>query len=215
VKIVCISDTHNQLAKVKLPKGDLLVHAGDWTMRGDISEVATFNFDLKMVLEYQYRLGAVVVAGNHDFLPEKAPALCKSILQSGKYLEDSGIEIEGLKFWGSPATPWFLDWAFNFERGTEIKEKWDLIPEDTDVLITHGPPFGILDEIPNGDRVGCVDLLNAVKRIKPTIHTFGHIHNGYGKYEHTWEDGSKTIFVNAAICTEKYKPTNEPIVVEL
>ena len=126
MKLVLISDTHNQLSKIKLPKGDLLIHAGDWTMRGDIAEVAQFNYDLQMILEYQFPLGAVIVAGNHDYLPEKTPAMCKTILRSGRYLEDSGVEINGLKFWGSPATPWFLDWAFNFERGEEIKKSGTL-----------------------------------------------------------------------------------------
>lgn len=215
MRIVCISDSHNQLDQVQLPKGDLLVHAGDWTMGGKLDEIAKFNYDLQMKLEYGFPLGAVIIAGNHDFLMEKQPTLGRSIVRAGHYLEDSGIEIEGVKFWGSPATPWFFDWAFNFQRGEEIKTKWDLIPGDTDVLITHGPPAGFLDEIPNGDTVGCEDLFEALMRVKPKVHIFGHIHNSYGKILLKLNDKHRTQFVNASICTERYKPTNKPIVIDI
>jgi Icc-related predicted phosphoesterase len=215
MRCVIISDTHNQLDKIKLPSGDLLIHAGDWTMGGKLEEIAKFNYDLQMKLEYGFRLGAIVTAGNHDFLMEKHPNLGRSVVRAGRYLQDEGIEIEGLKFYGSPWQPEFLAWAFNLARGAEIKTKWDLIPEDTDVLITHGPPAGILDEIPNGERVGCQDLMNTVKRIKPKYHVFGHIHHSYGVLDMFWNNREVTTFINASICTERYKPTNEPIVIEI
>jgi Icc-related predicted phosphoesterase len=103
-----------------------------------------------------------------------------------------------------------MDWAFNLQRGPALREKWALIPEGTDVLITHGPPFGILDWTARGERVGCEDLLEAVRRVKPRLHVFGHIHEGYGEHE---QDGTR--FVNASICTEAYQPTNAPIVVDV
>lgn len=128
--------------------------------------------------------------------------------------------IDGVKFWGSPWQPEFCNWAFNLSRGIKLKEKWDLIPADTNVLITHGPPMGILDNVTkfNGhtgeleiQHVGCVDLYNRVMELKSLqLHVFGHLHDGYGK-----QKINKTIFVNASICTEEYKPTNAPIVVEL
>jgi len=92
------------------------------------------------------------------------------------------VIIEGVKFYGSPWQPRFFDWAFNLDRGEEIKKKWDLIPMDTDVLITHGPPYGILDLTHEGEKVGCEELMKAVLRVQPKIHIFGHIHEAYGEY---------------------------------
>ena len=117
--------------------------------------------------------------------------------------------IDGVKFYGSPWQPWFYDWAFKFERGPEIRAKWDLIPEDTDVLITHGPLFGIGDLTAHGDQAGCHDLLEVVEKIKPAIHIFGHIHEGYGV-----TSNGVTTFINASICDHLYQPVNPPIVYE-
>ena len=216
MRLVCVSDTHNQLAKVKLPEGDLLVHSGDWTMQGRLQEVAQFAFDLRNVVD-KFPLGAVVVAGNHDFLAQKENATTRMLLQHLKitYLLDESVTIKGFKFWGSPWTPWFFDWAFNLERGEEIRKKWDLIPDDTDVLVTHGPPSGILDTIPKGNGVGCFDLLQRLEDVRPKLCVFGHIHHSYGRKEWARYKGGFTEFVNASICTEQYKPTNDPIVVDL
>lgn len=216
MRLVCISDTHNQLGKVKLPEGDVLLHAGDWTMKGTLTEVAQFAYDLRQVVD-RFPLGAIVVAGNHDYLAEQDPFTTKTLLQHPKitYLCDNSTTINGLKVWGSPWQPWFLDWAFNLERGDEIKAKWDLIPEDTDILITHGPPVGIRDALEDGTNVGCEDLGEAIDRVSPRLHLFGHIHHSYGEAMIQRVGKSATRFVNASICTERYKPTNEPIVVEL
>tara|TARA_R110002073_G_scaffold128374_2_gene274096 strand:- start:242 stop:643 length:402 start_codon:yes stop_codon:yes gene_type:complete len=126
------------------------------------------------------------------------------------YLQDESVEIEGLKIYGSPWQPWFFNWAFNLRTPEELKEKWDKIPEDTDVLVTHGPPLGILDLTMDGLNVGCSELIKAVERIKPRAHIFGHIHEGYGD---TMLDGC--IFVNASINTHRYRPINEPIIFEI
>lgn len=215
-RFVCISDTHNQLNKIKLPQGDVLLHAGDWTMKGTIPEVAQFAFDLRSAVN-GCTWGAVITAGNHDFLAEEEPAMTCDLLadSNSMYLQDSAVVIDGLKIWGSPWQPWFFDWAFNLERGEEIKSKWDLIPEDTDILITHGPPAGVLDNVPDGRNVGCQDLRDAVERVQPKLHVFGHIHHSYGRGTWTWDSGKKTTFVNASICTENYKPTNLPLVIDL
>jgi Icc-related predicted phosphoesterase len=123
-------------------------------------------------------------------------------------LNDSGITIEGIKFWGSPITPWFHDWAYN-RFGFEIKEHWDLIPSDTDILITHGPPFGVLDTVIRGnENVGCEFLMNRIKEINPKIHAFGHIHEADG----IWET-PKTLFINASSLSVRYEYTNKPIVI--
>ncbi|MBX7185187.1 MAG: metallophosphatase domain-containing protein [Vicinamibacteria bacterium] len=203
MRLVLISDTHNQQSSLVLPAGDALVHAGDFTMRGAEVEVAAFG----AWLEAQPFRHKIVVAGNHDFLFEREPRFARSLLPgAAHYLFDSEVTLEGLRFWGAPWQPWFLDWAFNLQRGEEIAAKWALIPEGVDVLITHGPPMGTADRTARGENVGCADLGEAMARVKPRLSVFGHIHEGYGVH------GDK---VNAAICDEKYRPVNRPIVVDL
>lgn len=223
MKIVAISDTHNRHRNIKLPEGDIIVHSGDATGRGTHSEVQHF-LDWYSKLDYKHK---IFVPGNHDMLFESDPALTKQMcVERGIILlNDSGIEIDGLKFWGSAVSPWFHNWAFNRRRTQEdatrfgdkwIKEHWDLIPEGTDVLITHGPPYKILDQLTYVDGtlknefVGCEDLLAAIQRVKPGVHIFGHIHCGYGE-KHV--DG--TSFYNAAICDETYSASNSPHVIEV
>jgi Icc-related predicted phosphoesterase len=109
-------------------------------------------------------------------------------------------------FYGSPWQPWFLNWAFNLQRGKEIQEKWDLISNDVDVLITHGPAFGILDRNINGENAGCENLLSKIEEIRPKVHVCGHIHEGYGQ---TVRHSIK--FINASVNNERYRPTNNPI----
>lgn len=129
------------------------------------------------------------------------------------YLEDSGIEIMGLKFWGTPHQPEFGGWAFNVERGSKLLEKWNLIPAETDVLITHSPPLGIGDFCRSNVYAGDVELFNTiVKRLKVRLNVFGHIHEGYGVYK---VDVCETIFVNASICDIRYNAVNAPFVFDL
>lgn len=216
MRIVCLSDTHNRHGALDVPDGDVLLHAGDATMRGDPEELRAFD----AWLARQPHRHKLVVAGNHDWLFEKDAALARSLLAHATYLQDSGIEIAGLRFWGSPWQPWFLDWAFNLERGADLAAKWELIPEGTDVLVTHGPPYGVRDHVPprsrgtsldgNGEHVGCEALLAALERVRPRLHVFGHIHEGYGQER---RDG--TLFVNASNCDRAYRPINAPIVVDL
>jgi len=201
-----------------VPDGDLLVHAGDFTRQGTLREVAAFAEWLRS-LPHRHK---VVVAGNHDFLFEKEPVLARSLLTGATYLEDEGVTIEGLRIWGSPWQPWFFDWAFNLKRGAPLKAKWDLIPEGTDLLVTHGPPHGILDEVGRvtgkiaafamgqGSHVGCEELAKAVVRLRPKVHVFGHIHEGYGQIR-----AADTLFVNAANCDKDYRPINAPVVLEV
>lgn len=155
----------------------------------------------------------IVIAGNHDMTFESAPPIAQRALGDRRdgirYLEDSGIEIDGMRFWGSPWQPWFYDWAFNLNRGKPIAAKWSLIPQDTDVLITHGPPMGTLDFV-HGDHVGCADLRDRIEVIRPKLHVFGHIHEGSGI-----EATDDTIFVNASICDEAYRPTNPFRVIDI
>lgn len=218
MRLVCLSDTHNFHDRLAVPEGDILVHAGDFTMRGRRAEIAAFDSWLG-TLPHRHKL---VVAGNHDFLFQDEPAAARALLTNATYLEDSGVTLDGVTFWGSPWQPWFFDWAFNLRRGAPLKAKWDLIPAGTDVLVTHGPPHKVRDRvlkpigrgigliIGTGDEVGCEELKKAVDRLTPRVHLFGHIHEGYGQ-----ETRGKTTFVNAASCDKDYRPANPPIVVDL
>ncbi len=214
--MVFISDTH--LKEPKLPEGDILIHCGDLTYDGSGEQV---NRALKWLGNQDYE-EIIVVPGNHDWLFQRNPTFAKELCE--KYaltgLVDEFIIFNGLKIYGSPWQPEFCDWAFNAGRTLEqaqtlhlpyINDKWRLIPDDTNILVTHGPPYMMLDYAPQCNHVGCVDLWNRVIQLKDLkIHAFGHIHYSYGVKEF---NGVK--FINAAICNEQYKAANEPIVIEL
>jgi len=210
MKIICISDTHGLHGhlKGKIPDGDMIIHSGDFCNGGDYFECVEF-FAWFGSLPHKYKL---VIAGNHDVWMEKASrSEINAIIPPGiHYLQDEGVTIEGLNFWGSPVQPEFFDWAFNRKRGLAIQEHWNLIPKNTDVLITHGPPMSILDKAPDNTHVGCANLFTTIRDLKLKLHVFGHIHDGYAI-----EVKNNTMFVNAAICTEQYKPTNAPRTIEL
>jgi Icc-related predicted phosphoesterase len=201
ISIVAISDTHGFHDAVDIPAGDILIHAGDLTRHGEMADVREFN-DFLGGLPHPVK---IVIAGNHDFCFESDPEMCRTHLTNAIYLQDQAVTVEGIRFYGSPWQPWFFDWAFNLQRGPEIREKWDLIPEDTDVLITHGPPFGHGDRTIRGERVGCQDLLEVVEQIQPKVHIFGHIHEGHGLTHN-----EHTTFINASICGVSYRPKNTP-----
>jgi Icc-related predicted phosphoesterase len=211
MRIICISDTHNRIGKVDIPDGDVLVHAGDSTMMGRPEEIGKFAAYLE-ALPHKYK---VVIAGNHDWLFETRPTTARKLIEDAGaiYLQDEAVTIMGHKFYGAPWQPWFQNWAFNVARGKALAAKWALIPTDTDVLITHGPPFGILDQVDGGEHLGCVDLRTAVDRVNPLLHVFGHIHDGYGLDAR--RELARTNFVNASICDESYQPVNSPIEIDL
>lgn len=215
MKIVCISDTHNCNEQIVVPDGDILIHSGDAAIRGTRSEIEEF-LQWFSSLPHKHK---VFVAGNHDWFYETENNSARLLTSKFNitYLQDSFIEIEGLKIYGSPWQPRFFDWAFNLNRGAELAEKWKMIPDDIDILVTHGPPHGILDEVPRQywiENTGCEELRRRVEEISTKgrlkLHIFGHIHCGYGQKE---EFGVK--FVNASTCDEEYKPTQPPIVVEI
>lgn len=200
MKIVCISDTHGKHKELKLPEGDMIIHAGDISGMGRLHEITNF-LAWFVELPYQYK---VFIGGNHDYLLEDQPSVFKALIPDNLiYLENSEVEIEGLKLWGSPITPRFFDWAFNCDRGEKIKQYWDQIPIDTDILITHGPPLGQGDKTQRGEMVGCEDLLIKIQEVQPKYHIFGHIHEGYGI-----TNFKNTTFINASVLDFNYKLVN-------
>jgi len=205
---VCISDTHGQHAKLSVPDGDILIHAGDFMAFGDTpKEIADFNH----WLDKQAHRFKIVTAGNHDLMFERHPGAARELLGNAIYLENSGVEVAGLKIWGSPVQPEFNNWAFNVARGEAIRRYWKMIPPGTDVLVTHGPPFGVLDKShPSTAHLGCEELAKAVEQIKPRLHVFGHIHGGYGSFT-----GDGTRFVNASVVNEAYQLIHQPQVVKI
>jgi len=190
-----MADTHGFHEDLRIPGGDVLIHAGDLTHMGKLDELRQVN-EFLLRLPHRYK---IVVAGNHDWGFQRQPEAARRALTAATYLEDEAVVIEGVKFYGSPWQPCFLDWAFNLPRGAPLAQKWDLIPQDTDVLITHGPPEGIGDRALDSRGVGCSDLLRRVQQVQPKLHIFGHIHEDRG----VWTRG-KTTFVNATTneCTE-------------
>ena len=208
VRIVCISDTHGQHTKLSVPDGDVLIHAGDFMAFGDTPrEIVDFTHWLGK----QHHRYKIVIAGNHDLIFERHPGAARELLGNAIYLENSATELAGLKIWGSPVQPEFNNWAFNVARGAAILRYWKMIPANTDVLVTHGPPFGVLDKAhPSSAHLGCEELAKAVEQIKPRLHVFGHIHGGHG-----FSGGKDTQFVNASVVNEAYRLVHEPQVVEI
>lgn len=209
MRIVCISDTHSMHDRLEVPEGDILIHAGDCLGNGSLEQLQVFN---EWLGTFPHR-HKVLIAGNHDWCFEKTPEQAQALVTNAVYLQDSGVTLDGLRFWGSPWTPEFMNWAFNLPRGQPLADKWALIPGDTDVLITHGPPAGILDLVPNalGDiSVGCADLWEAVQERAIRLHVFGHIHEQHGLVER-----GDRLYVNASTCNERFRPDNPAIVVEL
>lgn len=213
-RIVCLSDTHNCTDEIEVPAGDILIHSGDATITGTIEEVRRFDRWFA-ALPHKHK---IFVAGNHDWLFERDDDVARSLLDpSITYLRDAFVTIEGLKIYGSPWQPRFYDWAFNLLRGPEIAEKWKLIPDDIDILITHGPPYQILDAVPTRwgtENAGCEELRKRVESLamlgRLKLHVFGHIHCGYGIHQ---ELGVR--FVNASTCDEGYAPTQPPLAVDI
>ena len=196
MKIIHLSDTHGKRHSLKdLPKADIIVHSGDISEDGTESEVLDF-LHWFCALDYRYK---IFVAGNHDICLENVQEI--ELPPNCYYLRNSGIEIEGVKFWG---VPYFTS---DESAGNKIQQIAE-IPMNTDILITHRPPYGILD-FDDGHNFGCVDLLQDVLKIRPKYHLFGHVHAGYGI-----EKSQYTTFVNASL-VRKNKIANEPFWLEM
>ena len=181
MRIVAIADTHLYHEELgELPPGDVLVHAGDMLRFGGLDELETF-------CDWFHRQPhpvKIVVAGNHERCFEDQREKAEALLgPEVHYLQDSGMDLEGLRWWGSPWQPSYRDWAFNLPRGKALRERWALIPNDTDILLTHSPPRGTGDRGPVGGRDGCEELALRVNEVRPLLHLFGHIHQDGGLWE--------------------------------
>ena len=221
MRITFISDTHakhNQVTS-SLPGGDVLIHAGDISNKGYRTEIQDFIKWFSTIENYTHK---IFIAGNHDFGCQDEVLAVQELLRlnpGSEYLYDDMFLIgdesadydDMVKVWGSPWQPEFYNWAFNLPRqGAELKEVWNMIPSDVDILITHGPPYGHLDYVAySKQNVGCELLRDRIDLIKPKIHVFGHIHSSYGyKFDGT------THFFNAAVLDERYNFTQKPLSVE-
>ena len=212
-KITFISDTHNKHNHLTsnaynniLGSGDVLVHAGDISSMGKSHEITNFLNWFGMT-DFKHK---IFIAGNHDFGFEFHTDITEEFKEKGIiYLFDSEVVIDGVKFYGSPWQPEFHNWAFNLPRGKKLAEKWSKIPTNTDILITHGPVYGILDYAPIGGHVGCEELYKKVFEVKPKIHVCGHIHDSYGQKS---IDGVE--FLNASVLDDTYQHAHKPIVVD-
>jgi predicted phosphodiesterase len=219
MKIVVISDTHELHHKVTVPDGDVLIHCGDFSNKGNHVIVTKF-LDWFSNHRHEHK---ILIAGNHELTFEgiKRDTSLNLVKQYSNinFLENSSIDIEGLKFYGSPVTPSFCNWAFNFDRGKSIQREWAKIPDDVDVLITHGSPYGILDLV--GDDVsnigrdlhqGCKDLRDRILELeKLQLHCFGHLHYNGGKSIVI----NNITYVNAAICNDNYQAINKPVAINI
>ena len=216
MRCVILADTHgmHMQMKHKIPDGDCIIHCGDFCNNGTMLDCIKF-LNWFGTLPHSKKF---FIAGNHDEFFEKASqSEINAIIPPGIiYLNESGVEIEGLKFWGSPYTPAFFDWSFMYKRGEEGKKHWNLVPPSVDILVSHGPARGFVDVCEKFDdpgkmeHAGCDQLLEAINRVKPIFHVSGHIHNGYGNVI-----TKDTTFLNASVCDEHYRPVNKPWIADI
>ena len=212
MNITLISDTHTNHNDLNnsLIGGDVLIHSGDVSSRGNLEEISDFIKWFNSIDSYKQK---IFIAGNHDYLFQNNPKQTTELLHNNPniiYLHDNHTFLVGgdnIKVWGTPWQPEFNSWAFNLKRGgDEIKKKWSQIPKDTDLLITHGPPFGRLDWVTRDYKnVGSLELSKRLEVVKPKIHVFGHVHEGYG-----YTLDGITHYINASMISRD-KIKNKPI----
>jgi predicted MPP superfamily phosphohydrolase len=218
-----------------LPGGDILIHSGDISSLGRKSEVTDFIKWFNKIEGYTHK---IFIAGNHDMsfdrekllrdklaffdgktdydtpYAEGKPEWLSNLLTTDLnpnvfYLENSYVELDQIKIWGSPYSSTFgYGWAFNVDRGYDSAQLWNQIPSDTDIVITHGPIYGYCDRTANtNENVGCADLYHRLKELNTPLHFSGHIHEGYGYRETNW--GGYAF--NGCICNLRYEALNPPI----
>jgi len=212
MKICIISDTHNKHKRLaKLPEADVIIHCGDMTSMGHAHEIVEFMKWFSRLEQYKYK---ICIAGNHDWLFDTNRLIAREKIPENVnviYLEDQEVIIDGVKFYGTPVQLPFMNWAFNKPEERLIPH-WQAIPDDTDVLITHQPPYGIFDwSAYDKKATGSPSLyFEVVERIKPKIHCFGHIHSGHGV-----KIIENTTFINGSNLDEDYMCVYDPILIEI
>jgi Icc-related predicted phosphoesterase len=227
VKVCCCSDLHGQL--LEIPECDLLIISGDICPDRDspferCGSPASMFFQSKWLgSEFKEWLDSIpakeVVAcyGNHDYIGQRRPDMAPKL--RWHMLTDQSVEVLGLKIYGSPWQPYFYDWAFNAPPGLEgeafLSTKWQNIPDDTDVIVVHGPPQGYGDVAPDGRTTGSPSLTARIFEIKPKLVVSGHIHSGYGQWTFSRDDATVGHIVNASVLDESYRLKNKPIEIEL
>jgi Icc-related predicted phosphoesterase len=215
MKVVCFSDTHGLHRQIKVPKCDLLLFAGDIGLE-HINRLSIL-YDFVDFLNDCPAKEKVAILGNHDRLGEiYSQEVNKIFLEENiLLLSDSEIRLFGLNIWGSPYTPEYCNWAFSFSRGKQAERHWSQIPENIDILLTHGQPYGILDNTiyDKEEHIGDSELWNRIAKIKPKLYVGGHLHFSGGKTEHIqWNEFQSTVFVNASSLDEDYKLRPNPII---
>jgi len=199
IKIISVADTHRQHWKIKIPECDIFIFAGD----AEIDSIEALHDFNKWVGTIPAK-HKIVTGGNHDFYLADRPAEeLQTYFTNAKYVENEAFEIEGIKFWASPYSVKFGKWAWML-KSDQLRHVWNLIPDDTDVVITHSPPFGILDNTPFSQwPCGCPTLLHRIEQLKPKCHIFGHIHNDSGILVK-----GDTTFINASMLDDYYQLVN-------
>ena len=237
VSLATVSDIHGYWDSIHYPKADFLIYAGDLfddysrfqliSASCQLQELERFNIFLGNLKQKGLYSEIIVIAGNHDFVFEKIPE-CRNLLTNAYYLQNSSIVLNGIKFYGSPQTVWYHNWAFNLpcgslkhngdpEHARKVAEAcWGNIPNDVEVLITHGPPMGILDSNYEGTMIGCPVLEERIEHLTQLqAHIFGHVHHSYGRTTKTIR-GRQVQFVNTAICADlEIKPINPIPIIQL
>lgn len=207
MKIVIISDTHGQHAELGALEGDVLIHCGDFTFGRQRQAQATDALDAWFArCNFQHIL---CTGGNHDFLADEAAAGGARVFRHAHYLRDQALVLDGVKFYGAPWVPELAGWA-HYRTDAELLEDWARIPGDTDVLITHTPPLGILDRNSSGKACGCPYLRDAVNVLRPQLHCFGHVHASAGVMR-----AGDTTYVNASVVNKRYEVKRAPIEVNV
>jgi Icc-related predicted phosphoesterase len=197
-----ISDTHGQHEDVLLPHGNMIIHAGNITKNGTPAEAVNF-LQWFARLKYNYK---IFIAGTHDHFFENEPALAKRLIPAGViYLEESGVEIGGLKIWGSPYNSFNHGSAFSRPEDKAIGH-WEKIPDDSDMVIIHTPAYGVLDENANGEHEGSKDLLRKLIRVEPRYFVCGHRPSTRG-YEYRYG----IHFINASVTNDEFKIAHKPV----
>lgn len=210
MKICIISDTHmkHKFVVLKPIEADVIIHCGDMTGNGGSGAIQQFMEWFGGLEQFKHK---ICIAGNHDWMFEKTNLLARELVPDNViYLEDEEVVIDGIKFYGTPVQKHFCNWAFNRSE-TKMAQHWAGIPDDTDVVITHSPPYSIFDNVPMSGNQGSPSLYKEmVERVKPKIHCFGHIHEGYGS---KLIEGTR--FINASNLDGDYQCLNDPVVVEI